>query len=148
MTDPTTITKLILRRTFSSPRATIFKAWTDATEIKRWFAPTGMDTPEASVDLRVGGKYRIVMRMVEKDMKHVATGIYREIKPPERLVFTWWWEGDPNPAETLVTVDLVEKGTGTELILTHEYFPTEEAKQQHNEGWIGCLDRLAETFNH
>jgi len=138
------VTKLFLKRSLEAPREEVFQAWTDPDEIKKWFAPGPAFVPEASVELRVGGRYRIAMRDETNNSSHVATGVYREIKPPERLVFTWSWEGDPQSGEMLVTVELREQGKGTELVLTHELFTTVESKQRHEEGWIGCLDKLAQ----
>ena len=143
---PSTITKLFLKLIFAASREEVFKAWTDPKEIKRWFAPGEMDTPEAQVDLRVGGKYRIVMRNAAQNSSHIATGVYREIRTPERLVFTWSWEGDPNSGEMLVTLEFHEKGTKTELLLTHELFPNEASKKEHNEGWVACLEKLERVF--
>lgn len=140
-------TKLILRRTFSAPRMEVFKAWTDPEKIKKWFAPGPMETHEAHVDLRVGGRYRIVMRDLAEDNSHVAFGVYREVTPPERLVFTWSWEGVPNSGEMLVTLEFREKGTRTELTLVHEFLPNEDSKRIHDEGWIACLDKLEHVIN-
>lgn len=144
--NPSTVTKLFLKRTLAAPREKVFKAWTDAAEIKKWFAPGPMQTPIAEIDLRVGGKYRIVMKDLSKDVLYVRTGVYREIRPPEKLVFTWTSEGNPQPGETLVTIEFREKGKTTELLLTHEFFSDEESKKRHNEGWIGCLDKLEKVL--
>jgi len=141
------ITKLYLTRSFKVTRAELFKSWTDPEEIKKWFAPGVAHIPEASVDLRVGGNYRIHMRDDTKNASYIVTGIYREINPPSRIVFTWMWEGDPNSSEMLVTIELREKGNATDLTLTHEYFPSEESKKSHEEGWTGCLDKLAHILN-
>ena len=144
--SPKQIAKLFLTRTFRAPRQDVFNFWTDPNEIKKWFAPGDAYSPEASVDLRVGGAYRIVMRDDAKNASYIAKGVYREVKPPSRLVFTWSWEGDPNSAEMLITVEFRDKGNETELTLTHELFPSEESKKGHEEGWVGCLDKLAQVL--
>ncbi len=74
------------------------------------------------------------------------SGVYREVRPPERLVYTWRWEAQPELEETLVTVEFHDKGEATEVILTHAYFPTAKARDDHNRGWNGCLDRLAKLL--
>ena len=82
------------------------------------------------------------MRM--PDGVHVASGVYREIEPPRRLVFTWRWEDGEGPkeGETLVTVELHERDGGTELVLTHERFADTDARDGHEQGWTSALNRL------
>jgi len=140
-------TSLRITRTFAAPREKVFKAWTDPAALKKWFAP-GDDyaTLIAEVDLRVGGRYRIQIRSPKGHLNTVA-GVYREIEPPEKLVFTWsWQEGGMDVGETLVTVEFRDRGNTTELILTHEVFPTAEGRDEHSKGWAGCLDRLPKAL--
>ena len=101
-------TILILKHVFSAPRQKVFDAWTQPALLKQWFAPSDeFDNPVVDVDLRVGGKYRIIMRHVPKNVQHAAIGEYREIRPPERLVFTWAWEGG-NEAKCLLLLSFVK----------------------------------------
>jgi len=139
---PTTETMLIITRTFDAPRAKGFEAWTTPEMLKQWFAPNeAFLIPIANVDLKVGGTYRIGMKPPDTESLHTATGVYREIKPPEKLVFTWSWEGE-DPMNTLVTVEFRELGNATEVMLKHEFFPNTETRNKHSEGWIGCLEQL------
>ncbi len=132
---------LRLERTFAAPRERVFRAWTDAAELARWFAPTdGHTTKVIELEVRVGGRYRVEMHPPSGNV-HTVTGTFREIRPPDRLVFTWAWEGK-DMGETLVTLELQDRGGSTELVLTHELFPTQELRDQHNQGWDGCLSRL------
>lgn len=101
-----------------------------------------MTTPVAEVDLQVGGRFRIHMQSPDGTL-HKATGVYRVVDPPTKLVFTWRWEGNPDAAETLVTLEFKERAGSTEMILTHEQFPNEAMKQDHEKGWLGCMDKLA-----
>ena len=145
MALPTTETTLYLRRIVPAPRERVFKAWTAPAELKKWFrVDVDYETLVAEVDLRVGGKYRLGMKPKTKDVTHVATGIYREIRPPEKLVFTWSWEGEAERIDTLVTVEFRDMGKSTEIILKHEFFPDEPTRDQHTEGWTGCINMLAE----
>lgn len=140
-------TALRLTRTLKAAREKVFRAWTDPAALKKWFAP-GDDyaTPIAEVDLRVGGRYRIQIRSPQGKL-HTVVGVYREVKPPEKLVFTWsWQEGGMDVGETLVTVEFRDQGNTTELILTHELFPTPETRDEHTKGWTGCLDRLPQAL--
>ena len=108
----------------------------------RWCAPGDMTTPFADVDLRVGGRFQIHMQGPDGTV-HRATGTYREIAPPEKLVFTWAWEEKPDEGESLVTLEFRERGRATDFVLTHERFPSEEVRDRHEHGWGGCLDKLA-----
>jgi uncharacterized protein YndB with AHSA1/START domain len=139
---PGTETTLKLRRIFKAPREKVFRAWTDPEELKKWWGPEGYTTPSAEVDLRVGGKFRLGMRKLPDGEIFYLSGIYREVRPPELLVYTWRWEAQPEHGETLVTVEFRQVGDSTEVVLTHERFPTEKARDEHNRGWTGCLDRL------
>jgi uncharacterized protein YndB with AHSA1/START domain len=73
---------------------------------------------------------------------HRVTGVYREISPPRKLVFTWYWETDPSRGDTLVTVELQQSAGTTDVVLTHEWFPDEELRDRHQWGWTSCLDNL------
>ncbi len=137
---------LQIRRTFAAPRAKVFRAWTDPEELKKWWGPEGYVTPIAEVDLRVGGRYRLGMRKLPNGDVFYLTGTYQEVWRPEKLVYTWRWEAEPELGETLVTVEFLDRDNSTEVVLTHELFPTEKARQGHEEGWSGCLDRLAKLF--
>ncbi len=149
-------TTLQLSRTFSAPRENVFRAWTTEEALKRWHAPSDdFSTPHVEVDLRVGGRYRIEMKDPQGE-SHVVTGVYREIVPPEKLVFTFGWEGGEgcggdkvgDMGETVVTILFEAQGQGnaTKVTLTHEFFPTSEIRDKHSMGWTGCLDRLAKAL--
>ena len=133
---------LRIERTLAHPREKVFAAWTDPTLVSRWFAPSDDFTVVVDrLDPRVNGEYRIEMRHSDGRV-HIVVGKYLEVTPPSRLRFTWAWESDPSKGDTVVTIELANKGGGTELVLTHERFPSEESRDKHQHGWTGCLDRL------
>lgn len=133
---------LRLERTFAAPRERVFRAWTDPAELSRWFAPTDEHTTKViALDVRVGGRYRVEMHSPSGNV-HIVVGTFREVRPPEKLVFTWAWEGK-DMGETLVTLEFRDRAGSTDLILTHELFPTQELRDEHSRGWNGCLTRLA-----
>ncbi len=140
-------TTLHLTRTFAAPREKVFRAWTEPEELKRWWGPEGYATPIAEVDLQVGGKYRLGMRKLPEGDLFYLVGTYREVRRPEKLVYTWSWEGQADFGETLVTVEFRDRGPSTEVVLTHALFRTEKARQDHDKGWNGCLDRLAKALS-
>ena len=140
-------TVLRLTRKFDAPRERVFDAWTDPELLRKWWAAQPKFEPSlAEVDAREGGRYRLGMRDAESGAEHIVGGEYREVRRPERLVYTWTWEGGPmemqGSAETLVEVDFVEDGDGTEVVLTHSGFESEQIRDMHGMGWSGCLDSL------
>ena len=143
--------RLVITRTINAPRERVFQAWTEPTHLLRWWsAHAGWTAPIVEVDLRVGGRYRLGMQDPEQEHPYVVGGVYREVTPPEHLVFTWTWEKMPGdntdwtPAETVVTLQLHDRQGATEVVLTHEQFPDAHMRDEHNEGWGGCLDQLAQ----
>jgi len=140
-----TNTALRISRVIKADPETVFRAWTEPEQLRQWSAPEGATVKAAQVDLRVGGRYRISMQTSEGDYN--ATGVYREIDRPSRLVYTWSWEEkEHDVGETLVTVEFNEVGGSTEVILVHELFPNSEAKASHEDGWGSCLNRLEARF--
>ena len=99
---------LRLSRSFAAPRDRVFRAFTAPAQLARWWGPKGFTVPACTLDVRVGGAWRTVMRSPEgKD--HIVSGVYREITPPERMVLTWAWEeAGARGHETLVTIELAE----------------------------------------
>ena len=133
---------LQVKRTFAAPRERVFRAWTDPKQLAAWFAPSPDFTivvPE--LDLRVGGTCRVEMHHKDGTVHHLSS-IYREVKPPEKIAFTWQWEPAASRAETLVTIEFHDLGKSTEIVLTHERFTSDEEKEKHNHGWAGCFDQL------
>ena len=144
--------KLQLTRVFAAPRELVFKAWTDASQFQQWFGAAACDgatLQSVQVDARVAGKYRLQVRRANGEF-FTSVGVYREVKPPERLVFTWAFEkdgsgdeyGEVEPPEMLVTVEFKARGKQTELTLTHERFASVESRDRHEEGWTRCLNEL------
>jgi uncharacterized protein YndB with AHSA1/START domain len=134
---------LTLKRRIKASPAKVFAAWTDPTMMARWLGPVGTVELTATTDLRVGGRYTMRMRM--PDDEHNVSGVYREIVPDEKLVFTWAWRTTPE-RESLVTVLLKPDGDGTLLTLVHEQFIDEAARDRHEGGWSGTLGKLEKLF--
>jgi len=138
--------RLEVKRVLNTPREEVFRAWTQANELKRWFSPTDDHRVEVpQLELYVGGTYRFEIHHKDGNV-HRVQGIYREILPPEKLVFTWQWDGHCDAAVTVVTVEFAALGASTEVTITHELFRTGEDRQQHNRGWEGCLDHFARVY--
>lgn len=134
--------ELILNHTVNAQRERVFRAWTEAAELDRWFGPFADAKVKSSVDLRVGGAYRIEIQRPDS-LIFTVSGVYREIRRPDRLVFTWNAEGGPEPVEgTVVTVEFFEDGDKTHITLTHQKFLSTDMRERHEHGWRGCFDRL------
>jgi uncharacterized protein YndB with AHSA1/START domain len=144
-------TTLVLRRTYKAPRERVFAAWADPKILQTFLGPNDVKIPELEMDFRVGGKYRIMMLPPDGERLHVG-GVYREIRKPERIVFTWQWEESDvggcadrplgDSPETLVTLDFFERGGQTELVLTHENFRDEYQRDRHEHGWSAIFVQL------
>jgi uncharacterized protein YndB with AHSA1/START domain len=134
---------LVVRRTIRAPAARLFEAWTTPEHLRNWWGPSSsVACPEAEVDLRVGGRYRIANRFDDGKLVWIV-GEFRAVSPPHELIYTWRIE--PGPATTeLVTVRFTPRGQSTEVVVVHESIATKAAKRSHEEGWDGCLDGLAE----
>jgi uncharacterized protein YndB with AHSA1/START domain len=136
--------RLRLERTFEAPRAAVFEAWTSVEVLRRWWpAGVGWETPVAEVDVRVGGRLRLVMRSPE-GAEFGGTGEFVEIRPPERLVYTWTWDGHVGHRGTQrIEVDFVERADGaTTVVLTNTGLEDERARREHREGWDLSFDNL------
>jgi uncharacterized protein YndB with AHSA1/START domain len=137
---------LRLERIIKAPRARVFEAFTNDEDLARWSAPKGLDVAQGAIDLRVGGRWMVVMHDPASDRRYHAEGVYREITPPERLVYTHYWLTDETPVETLITIELHEEGDATRVVMIHEGLLTEATRDAHQSGWSSCLDRLEEMF--
>ncbi|WP_289298613.1 SRPBCC domain-containing protein [uncultured Reyranella sp.] len=136
---------LALKRRLNAPPEKVYEAWTQPEKMIQWWGVTGHHrTPIAETDLRVGGRFRVQF-WTPDDEHHSVSGVYREIVPSSRLVFSWAWQSTPE-RESQVTVDLKPDNDGTILTLTHEQFFSEKARDDHRGGWIMALDRLEAYF--
>jgi len=131
---------LTLKRRFNAAPAKVYAAWTDPTKIALWFGPDSGKVQSAETDVCVGGRYTVVF-FTEDGEEHHVSGVYREVVPNEKLVFTWAWRSTPE-RESLVTVLVKPDGDGTLFTLIHEQFFDEAARDRHQYGWTGSLNKL------
>jgi uncharacterized protein YndB with AHSA1/START domain len=132
---------LTIKRRFNAPPEKVFSAWTDPEKVKRWMGPGAVVVLSAESDPRTGGRYRWVMQNAAGEV-HDVSGTYREVVPNEKLVFTWAWKSTPE-RESLVTVTFKKDGDGTLMTLMHEQFFDQDARDRHNQGWTGAMEKLA-----
>lgn len=144
MEEPGVPFALRTRRTYAAPRDRVFGAWITPEAVRHWFIHDPSDWVGApEIDARPGGHYRFTVKYL--GVTFTIHGTYLEVRPPERLVFTWEWQDDPlleEDGDSLVTVEFHEKGGATEVVLTHEKLPSEAARREHAQGWEGCLDKF------
>jgi uncharacterized protein YndB with AHSA1/START domain len=131
---------LAIQRRINASPAKLYSAWTEPAKIALWWSAKPNETTLAEVDARVGGRFHIVYRTAQGEENSVS-GVYREMRPNEKLVFTWAWRSTPE-RESLVTIELKPEGAGTLLMLTHENFFDEAARDRHHQGWDRVLASL------
>ena len=135
-----------VRRLIRAPRQRVFDAWTKAEELKAWHAPGPLTVSLAEIDLRPGGSYRIHMREPDGNEYRVS-GVYREVTPPKKVVYTWGWDGDHPVKDSLVTIEFNERGDATEVVLRHTGLPDQQQATNHEHGWIGIMDKFEAAYS-
>jgi uncharacterized protein YndB with AHSA1/START domain len=133
---------VVVRKTFTASRRRVFEAWCRPELLAQWFFPVPGWRAEVAADVRAHGRYRVGMHEPGGAV-HVQEGVYREIQPFSRLVFTWTCV-ELGVIDSLVTIELVERGDVTELVLTHELPDEPTVLREHEGGWQGCLGTLAD----
>jgi uncharacterized protein YndB with AHSA1/START domain len=130
-----------IERTFAASAEEVFDAWTSAEVMRRWFHPAPeWDTQQAEVDLRVGGKVRVVMRRPDGGEVE-AQGEYTLIERPHRLMMSWTF--DDHPAnEQLIELSFSESEGSTTVLMVNSGISSAERRDGQDEGWRGCLDEL------
>ena len=135
--------ELVITRTLDAPRALVFKAWTQPEHMVRWLGPHTYTAISASMDVRPGGAYRAGMRS-QDGKEHWMRGVYREIVEPERLVFTFAWEGKEGELgrENTISIQFADAGGKTRMTFRQAYFETAQNRDEHNKGWTECFECL------
>jgi len=159
MTNSPVQNTLVITRIFDAPRELVWKAWTDAEQMMRWWGPIPFTAPVCKIDLRVGGKYLFCMRSPE-GQDFWSTGTYKEITPVERLVYTdsfsdaagnvvaatEYGMSEDFPLEQIVTVTLDAQDGKTKMTLSHAGIPAGEMEEMTRAGWGTSFDKLAASL--
>jgi uncharacterized protein YndB with AHSA1/START domain len=133
--------QMVVRRRMPAPREVVYEAWTDPEGSRQWMCPGDIVSAEASLDVRVGGSFRITMRSKEQLHEHV--GVYQVVEPPSKLSFTWSG-GNAGTEVTLVTVEFISHGNESELIITHDRFTDADLAKRYEMGWGTIALKFAE----
>jgi uncharacterized protein YndB with AHSA1/START domain len=150
--------KIVIDRVFNLPVSKVWKAWSEPESSKKWWGPKDFTCPYSTIDFRIGGKYLNCMRSA-KGEEFWSTGVYKEIIPYRKLVFTDSFsdpEGDiisPSeynmpgewPMELLITVSFEEDGDKTKMRLQHEGIP-DEMYDECIKGWNESFDKLEKNI--
>jgi len=136
--------ELLIVRTFNAPPSVVFALWSSAEHMKHWMGPKGFTCPEIAIDLRVGGLYRGMIKSADHGENWFG-GVYREIVPDKRLVFTFTWENDGPSAglEMVVTITFEERDGKTVQTFHQTPFRSVERRDSHVGGWSEAFDKQA-----
>ena len=150
MTEATVLTTpdeagqtLTMTRRFAAPRERVFAAWAERDLVAQWFGPASVKCEIHKWDARPGGEYSLTMHHADGDETPLS-GVFQEISPPERLVYTWTWGGSGGMAghETLLTLEFEADGDETILHLSQARLRDEDWAQKHSMGWGSSFDSL------
>jgi uncharacterized protein YndB with AHSA1/START domain len=133
---------LTLERYYPVAPEKVWRAWTDPQALSRWFGPGGpQPVALAELDVRVGGRFRVLFGGAD-GKEHEVQGVYREVVPNRRLVFTWVWPRTTPERESRVTIEFRKAGRGTELVFTHAQHFDEKVRDDHRQGWSESFNKL------
>ena len=133
---------LTLNRRYPVAPEKVWRAWTDAEAVKNWWSPgPGEPVSLAELDVRVGGRLRIVFGGADGKANECA-GVYKEVVPNRKLVFTWSWPNTTPDRISVVTIEFRGSAQGTDLVFKHEQFFDEQARDSHRKGWTAILEKL------
>jgi uncharacterized protein YndB with AHSA1/START domain len=140
MSSTITTYGLKLSRRLPAPTTRVYAAWTDPSEVKRWWGPKDFIASGFDANVRLGGTWR--SRIVGKDGSILDQGgRYTVVRPDEKLAFTFRWD-EPEAADTEVVVTLATEDDATLLTFEQYPFDSDDERRSHQEGWAECLDRL------
>ena len=135
-----------MTRTLPAARYRVFEAFTDPSQLRRWWGPEGFTIPSLEFDPRVGKSYRIEMLPPEGEAFYL-TGVVRAVDPPARLAYTFSWEDpDPDDVETMVELSFRDLGESTEARFTQAPFKTEARRALHRDGWTQTFNKLEDEL--
>lgn len=133
---------LVLTRFYPVEPEKVWRAWTDPQALKRWWGPGGEEpVAVADLDLRAGGRFRIVFGGAQ-GADHEVQGVYKEVLPNRRLVFTWTWPRTTPERESVVTIEFRKVPRGTELLFRHDQLFDETVRDGHRRGWTETFIKL------
>ena len=149
MNERTDDAQFTITRIFDAPRELVWRAWTEAPDASEWWHPRGIEIKPGSVavDAHPGGRYAYTMVNPADGAEYPTVGVYREVDPPKRLVFTWASPGDPDDTAPVITVDLRElPGDRTEMVFHLRGVAGQPGDEDVYDGWDSAFDLLGEQL--
>lgn len=144
-TEVTADPELVITRIFNASRELVYKAWTDPRHARNWWGPIDYPARELEMDVRPGGSWWGCLQSTDGKKDLWQGGVFREVVPPARLVFTFAWEEDGERGlETLVTIEFSEQGGKTRMDFHQAPFKSVEQHDGHRYGWTSTFDRLVQ----
>ena len=136
-------TTLRLERLIAATPETVFALWVDPAQLIRWWAPDGFVASVDALETMPGGRWRVILRGPDGAGPSMS-GVYRVVEPPRRLAFSWAWDGENGARghESEVSVNFDAVPGGTRLVLVHQGFEGQPARNRHNNGWTSALNNL------
>jgi uncharacterized protein YndB with AHSA1/START domain len=144
MTAPTSPIDLTMTRTFPVPPDVVFAAWTDASQMARWWGTSEFPGSGAEIDLQVGGAWRACMTSPQGE-DHWAGGTFQAIDPPRQLAFSFAWAAYPDSVSDIV-ITFVPVTNGTEMTFHQRLSVSRETAAGYEAGWVETFDRLQTNF--
>jgi uncharacterized protein YndB with AHSA1/START domain len=134
---------LRLERLIPASCESLFALWIEPEQIVRWWAPDGYEAEVRDLEVRPGGRWRIVLRN-SAGKEAAVSGLFRVVEPPQRLAFSWAWEEahGTHGRRTEVSVNFERVPGGTRLVLIQQGFDGENARDRHLAGWSASIERM------
>lgn len=143
LTEP----ELVIMRMFNAPRDVVWQAWTDPAHAVRWWGPKDYPATHLDMDVRPGGAWSGQLRSAEDGRILSHRGVFREVTPPERLVFTFAWDEEGERGlETVVTITFADQGDRTLMTFRQIPFQSDAEREGHRSGWTSAFDRFDEQL--
>lgn len=147
-----------LRHHYQATPEQVFEAWSNPEALGQWFGPHSHNCKIEKFDFTEGGEYQIRMIPIEKDKDpdctgdtskdSICAGTFVQIQAPNKIVMSFTWiENAGNIGDTLLTIDILDRDGGTDVVLLHEKLPDEELRKAHQGGWQGSLECLEEFLS-
>ncbi|MBI3675158.1 MAG: SRPBCC domain-containing protein [Proteobacteria bacterium] len=133
---------LVIERRFSAPRELVWDAFTRPEHLVHWMGPRRHPAAKFEADVRPGGKWRGCLRATDGSGDLWQGGMFHEVVRPERLVYTFQWDRHPEQTETIITITFEDEGDRTLMRFHQAVFSTVPSRDDHNQGWNSCFDRL------
>lgn len=136
---------VVLTRMFEAPLHVVYEVWTRPAHIRRWWGPRGFTTLSCEFDVRPAGSWRVESLSPEGN-RHTEVGVFREVVPRKRLVFTHAWEQQDGTRsrETLVSVAFTRHGNRTRVDFHQAVFDSVQSRDGHEVGWSSAFELLSE----